>query len=370
MRSIIDYVKKFGNQSFEEFAFNEVDSLILSQITYLNLDDYVPSIDDTNQPISLLGVLDDDTIYKLSVGTLDERRNKILLHMLKKSTRYEGLNCGYFSNLFHVDKIQQFCAITFLFSKFSYVAYRGTDLTLLGWKENFNMAFLDVIPSQTEASKYLNRICKYISTDLYIGGHSKGGNLAVYAALYSEEKNKGRFLHIFNHDGPGFLQDISQMKEYKQLESKISKTTCKEAMVGIMLHHSEKMTFVDSRGLSIFQHDPFNWKITKDGRFKLVKHANFISKAFEKTVNDFIETTSIEKRKRFLEILFKVVMEDENSTIFDFTKHPFESYQAARNRYKLLTQREQLFFKSMLKRYRKIWRHNFKIVFMQRKNQA
>lgn len=361
MKNILYYVKRFGNQSFSDFPFNEVDGLILSQISYMNLDTFIPSIDDTMEDVSLLQCLDEANLEIARKDTLDYKRNKKLIHALQKSTRYQGLRANYFSNQFSVEHVEQFCAMTFIFDEFMFVAYRGTDITLLGWKENFNMSYLDVIPSQEEAYKYFDRVANKRELPIYLGGHSKGGNLAICAALNCSKENQKRILHIFDYDGPGFQKDIFHTEEIKLIKNRITKYTCREAMVGILLHHNEEMIFVKSKGLNIFQHDPYNWLITKEGKFRLVKNSNIFSKTFEKTVGDFIESTSVENRKRFLEILFQVSMEHSYSTVLDWIRHPVRSIKGMKKRYKNLTQRKRVFFKMMIKKYRDLWKHNFKL---------
>lgn len=360
MRNLFYYVKKFGQLNFDEFPFNEVDSLLLSQLAYLNWDNIVPDIDENKESINVIDILSPKTIYDLSVGTLDEKRNKIILKLLMSTTRYQGLKVNYFQSHFCSNKVEQFCALTFIFNDFWYLAYRGTDLTLIGWQEDFNMAILDVVPSQARANQYLESVATKSEKLLYLGGHSKGGNLAVYASLSTPVAIKNRIIKIFDHDGPGFNSHIFDSEEFKNLQLKVEKTTCKEAMVGILLNHGEKMKFVDSRSISIFQHDPYNWKITKDGRFKLVKKANLISHTFEKTVSNFIETTSIEDRKEFIDLLFKIAMENPNSTIFDFKHHPINYLKGIVARYKTLKPKERAFVKRILKRYYTLWKHNFK----------
>ncbi|MDE7161856.1 MAG: DUF2974 domain-containing protein, partial [Anaeroplasmataceae bacterium] len=342
------------------FPFNEVDGLILSQISYMNLDSVVPSIDDTMQEISLLEVLDESKLKQACLDTLDQKRNYKLFRLLQKSTRYQGLRANYFSNEFRVDKVVQFCALTFLFDQFVVVGYRGTDITLLGWKENLNMSYLDVIPSQEEAKRYFERVANKTQLPLYLAGHSKGGNLAVYAALSSSKELQDRIIHIYNYDGPGFQTDVFQTEEFKNIQSKITKFTCREAMVGILLYHDEPMEFVKSKGLNIFQHDSYNWSITKDGKLERVKKVNIFSKTFEKSVDDFITAATIDERKDFLEILFHIGMEHPYSTVLDWVRHPIRSFKGMKKRYKTLNPSERLFFKKMIKTYRTIWKKNFK----------
>ena len=363
MRTILYYVKKFGNKSFKEFPFTPVDGLILSQISYMNLDQVIPSIDDTLEAVSLLEVLDEDKLKEACKNTLDYKRNYKLIKLLQKSTRYQGLKANYFSNEFKVEEVVQFCAMTFLFDEFIFIAYRGTDITLLGWKENFNMSYLEVIPSQAEARRYFERVSQKTNLPMFIGGHSKGGNLAVYATLSCSEELYQRILHIYNYDGPGFQTDIYQTKEFERIQNKITKFTCRESMVGILLYHNEPMIFVKSKGLNIFQHDPYNWIITKSGNLQLVKKPNIFSKTFEKTVEDFIASASIEDRKKFLKILFQVGMEHSHSTVLDWIRHPIRTIKGFKQRYKGLNSTEKQFFRHMLKQYRRFWKQNFKLFF-------
>ncbi|MDE6661235.1 MAG: DUF2974 domain-containing protein, partial [Anaeroplasmataceae bacterium] len=356
MKNIIYYVKKFGKRSFEEFPFNEVDGLILSQISYMNLDFVLPTIDDTLDDVSLLEKLNEENLERACKDTIDRKNNYKLIKALQKSSRYEGLYMNYFSNQFNVEKVEQFCAMTFLFKNFMFVAYRGTDITLLGWKENLNMSYLDVIPSQREATRYLERVASKRNLPMYLGGHSKGGNLAVYAAYSIDKDLQDRITFIYDYDGPGFQTDIHKTKEMQRLISRIEKYTCREAMVGILLYHSEDLIFVKTKGLSIFQHDPYNWVVRSDGKFQLVNNPNIFSKTFEKTTHDFIETASIDVRKRFLKILFQVSMEHSYSTILDWVRHPIRSIKGIKSRYKNLTSKERIFFKKMLKKYRNMWK--------------
>lgn len=223
MCNILTYVHKFGSISLQTKPFNEVDSLILSQLSYLNLDILSATLEENKKAVSLIKQLSDETIHQLCLNTLDRKKNKKLLYALKKSSRYEGLYINAYQSQFSMDKVEQFYAITFIFKEFIYIAYRGTDLSLLGWHENFNMAIMDVIPSQRDASKYLEAISQKMDGPIYLGGHSKGGNLAVYAALYSCSDIRNRIVKIFDHDGPGFTTNVFTTYTYQELEDRIEK---------------------------------------------------------------------------------------------------------------------------------------------------
>lgn len=363
MKNILYYLKHFGNKSFAEFPLNEVDGLIISQLSYLNLDSLIPSIDDTKEDVAIIDALTPDTIKIACQGTLDKKNNEKLISRLKKSSRFNTLKANYFINQFDVDEVLQFCAMTFILNDSMFITYRGTDVTLLGWKEDLNMSFLDVIPSQKEATRYFERVATKRNLPIYVNGHSKGGNLAVYAAITISQELQQRIQLILDYDGPGFQTDIYKTKEFYQIQNKIKKYSCGNAMIGILLYHMDNIYFVKARGVSIFQHDPYNWILTKHGKFRFVKDVTIFSLTFEKTVGDFIETTSIEDRKKFLSILFKVGMEHPYSTVLDWFRHPIRSIVGMFKRYKKLTRIERIYFKKMVNRYRILWQENFKLFF-------
>ena len=258
MGNMVNYVKKFGDLSFKEKAFNDVDALILSELVYLNFDNFIPTLEDNKESIKLIPLLTEYNIKKMCKRTIDEFWCRILLRELKIKRRFKNIKINYYQNIFLTDKIEQFCAVTFEFNNFIYVAFRGTDATLLGWYEDFNMLLMDEVPAQNSASKYLKEVASRTTKKIIVGGHSKGGNLAVYASLYCDKSIKDRIIKIYDFDGPGFNKNIFEMNEYKEIENRIFKVTCEEALIGVLMFHSEKMLFVKSRGISIFQHDLFS----------------------------------------------------------------------------------------------------------------
>lgn len=358
MGNLVDYVKRYGNVSFKEKEFHDVDALLLSELVYLNLDDYIPSIEANKNSVSLIKLLSEYNINKMCKRILDEFWCRILLKELRKTTRYKGLKMNYFQNIFLTDEIEQFCAVTFEFENFIYISFRGTDTTLIGWYEDFNMLLMDEIPAQNRASKYLKEVASKTKKRIVVGGHSKGGNLAVYASLYCDEAIKKRIVKIYDFDGPGFNKYIFDMPEYLEIENKIVKMTCEEALIGVLLYHSEKMLFVKSRGISIFQHDLFNWQINKDGEFRFVKQANLQSIVFKRTVADFIKSTSEEDRQRTIDLIFSIIMEKPESTLFDVVFRPFSYARGITKRYKKLPKDDKKLLKTSLNRYIKTYNKN------------
>lgn len=217
---MLDYLKYYGNESFDTFAFNEVDSLVLSMISYVNLEEIVPT--DKKKFIFV-----SEACYKflLKYSEKDFKTENWLfpnsyrlMEILKTSERYR------FAKLYHLssmtDSYGQFGAITIrLPNGITYISYEGTDSAVVGWKEDFELMYKCPVSSQSLAVEYFNETLNFFDRNVYIGGHSKGGNLAMYAYMYGKSSLKKRVKKVYNFDGPGFLDDIIQSSVYQEMSS-------------------------------------------------------------------------------------------------------------------------------------------------------
>ena len=201
MRNLHYYIKRFGALGLEEFAFNEVDALILSQMAYLDFSGLVGEISDNRPDVVLSNLNLNKNIKKMVQGTMSPHMNARLLRLIIDSPRYKNMRLNYYRSRFDENIELQFSAIVFKLNDINFIAFRGTDLTLIGWKEDFNMVFMDVIPSQQQCLEYVQKVASLIKGDFYIGGHSKGGNLACFAGLFSEPELQERMVKIFDFDG-------------------------------------------------------------------------------------------------------------------------------------------------------------------------
>lgn len=210
MKNIIDYA--IGeSDTFKNRKFNAADSLVLSQLAYLRFDKFVPGLFDIATPVSIKEIASKENLDMLFRDTWNSKNNRRLFFALANSSRFRDLKMVFYVNKIDNKTEKQFSAITFLLDDCSsYIAYRGTDSTFIGWKEDFNMAFINPIPSQEEGVAYLNAVADRISGQLKIGGHSKGGNIAVYSSIKCRQPVQKRITHVFSHDGPGFRDEVFQ----------------------------------------------------------------------------------------------------------------------------------------------------------------
>lgn len=213
-----------------------------------------------------------------------------------------------------------------------YVAYRGTDNTIVGWKEDFNMSFQDLVPSQIDAVKYLEDTAKNKKMKLRVGGHSKGGNLAVYAGMCCNPKVKSRILDIYNNDGPGFQENIINSEEYKEIISKVHTYLPQTSIIGRLLNHKEECVIIKSTQRGIMQHDLYSWQVLGD---KFVKdEATNMSQFIDGTITTWLKEVGPEQREKFIDILFDILSKTNVETVHEMGQNWFSSAKIILTSYK------------------------------------
>ena len=319
MSSIIDYAKSF-TASFDESPFSQVDSLVLSELTYSHFNVFVSARQRFLAPVIKLRELLSDEKIEAMISAIHSRENeKKLLLAIKDNPRFNGVGVARSVCEFDTNDDKQFSAITFILNKKSfYVAFRGTDSTLVGWKEDFNMSFMSAVPAQRLALKYLNESAKRFRGSIFVGGHSKGGNLAEYAAIMCDDKIQSRIVNIFSHDGPGFKKGLFDDIELSSITPKILKTVPQSSLIGMLLESQENYTIIKSNASGIMQHDPYSWEI-EDNRFVTLSEITRGAKYFDSTISSWLSTLSDEKRETFVDLLFRIVEASGANTIYDMT---------------------------------------------------
>lgn len=353
MKNLFYYLKHYGNLNFSQHPFNSVDSLILSQLAYIDFQDFVGGIENLQSDCDL-EFFSKQNFRMLTKDTLAKRNNKKLIKLIKKSSRFNTMKINYYVNHWNMQAEIQFSAITFIFEDFCYIAYRGTDLTFVGWKEDFNMSFLETIPSHLESLSYLNKVASLINKKIFIGGHSKGGNLALYASLFCSQEIKNRIIKIFDHDGPGFKTNYYNSTQYNEIAFKLDKTIVKESLVGVAMHHIPDYKVVDCYGVFLFQHDPFNWKVTKKGDFKYIFQNNKVSQIFEKFVKLWLEAFNEEQRLKFVNLAFDLMGKDWQVNQLFLKSITF--IRKAKKRFKMLDKESQEFVLNSLRLIFQLWK--------------
>ena len=308
MQNIIEYVENNMN-GFTAQPFGAVDSLVLAKLSYVRFDGIVPRLAERRPSVRLGELLRAERFEFMFQYIRDVENNRRFLFALAASPRYRNTTINFYVDHYDTASEKQFSAVTFfLEDNTAYCAFRGTDSTFVGWKEDFNMAYLSPIPSQEEAVRYLNAAAKRLpwGKRMRSGGHSKGGNLAVYAAVKCEASVQKRVVAVYNHDGPGFKEDIFTSPEYLRLKCRIQTTLPESSLVGMLLQHHEDYRVIKSSRRGIMQHEPFSWCV-ENGDFCYSEELNNGALIINKSLSEWLNTLDDEKRKLFSETLFGIL---------------------------------------------------------------
>ena len=316
MKNIISYVQE-NLSSFEVMPFGSVDSLVLSSAAYIHFPEDIPEVT-TWKGLRLQELYCAEYFDKMfhNIPLLED--TKQLFFALAANPRFRDIRIMGYTEQFDPNSEKQFSAMTFQITPdFHYIAYRGTDSTLIGWKEDFNMAFKSPIPSQEEAVRYMEKAALYCPGTIFTGGHSKGGNLAVYASAMCRENIQPRIQKIFSHDGPGFLETTLQSPEFQKISCRIEKTLPQSSVIGMLLEHREEFLVIKSNSLGLLQHDQFTWEI-EGNHFVCIDHLTKNARFTDKTLTDWLNQISEEDRERFVDALYSVLNANQLTSIDDF----------------------------------------------------
>lgn len=317
--TILDYIRDYGDYTFTERPMSDADSLVFCQFCYLKFDGMVPLVSENRRSVTMKQLKEHADYEKLYADSRFEKDNRALFEAMYKSKRFRSLKMNCYINIVEPEWETQFSAITFFMDDGTmYVAFRGTDETIVGWKEDFNMAFQFPVPSQEYAAKYLNMVTGKLHNRFFIGGHSKGGNVAIYAAMMCTEPVKERIIRIYCMDGPGFPKEVLSKKEYGEIEERIVKILPHSSLVGMLFETSDHYKVVESKSFGLLQHNPFSWLLEK-GEFIYVKHLSVSQKKKDETLNDWVCALSREDRKVFVDTLYQVISASKAENLIDFS---------------------------------------------------
>ena len=259
--TVADYLRWRGDIPFSADPFNEVDNLVLCIVSYLNFRRFPELL--TRNPKE--AVLLRDISQKLTEEDEQLGLSRLayipVVQQAAQTERFADVRMFAFEDRSDEEAQMQFAAVSFLLpDKSVFIAFRGTDTTLVGWKEDFNMSFLESVPAQVRAAEYAAEILKLCRFHrIRIGGHSKGGNLAAWAGLHLPRRAYDRLLAVYNNDGPGFNRSMTELPEYKLLREKLHTFIPESSIVGVLLEHCEEYTVIASTARSVMQHEALSW---------------------------------------------------------------------------------------------------------------
>ena len=304
MGNIMDYISWRGDLTFAQSPFNEVDNLILACFSYVNLD-RIPAV--TRQKgIELKKLVKEfkklHTIKELEADKSFIRLAPFMMFEMAESVRFGNCVIRNYVNEIVTEAEQQFSAVEIVLDDgTSYISFRGTDDTIIGWKEDFNLS-TGVVPAQERAVEYMQRISDKASGMLRVGGHSKGGNLAIYGSVMCKSVHD-KILEIYSNDGPGFSKEFQESPETAEMMPKIIRIIPEYSIIGTLLEHEKQPIIVASTSRGLLQHDGFSWEVQGPG---LVRRdsLNKMALRFIEILHKWIDGMDMEQKRLLIEDLF------------------------------------------------------------------
>lgn len=305
MATVFDYLKWRGDLTFSQDPLNGVDALIFSGLAYVAYTGRVE--EEPYMPV----VLQEAAEAFLRLGDCDDRvRMKSDLELLRAAAatvRFGQSKIILYRDLLIPEQETQFAAMTFQLEDGSlFLAFRGTDQSLVGWKEDFNMTFQQTIPAQRLALQYTRDVALELTGPMYMGGHSKGGNLAVFAAARSSPMVQERIAQVYNNDGPGFTQYLMGDPGYLAMVPKIKTYIPQSSVIGMLLEHEEPYTVIRSKTVGLLQHDLYSWEVMGRG-FIPVEEITDSSQFVDATMKAWFADMTNQERNQLVDVMFTLL---------------------------------------------------------------
>ena len=300
MANMVDYLGWRGELSFDASPWNEVDALLMANLCYLNFqqiqDPYGCTVAEAKQQ---------GLVQKTVVAGFEDRKHQF--EAMADSPRFAGIRMHHFITLTDETQELQFSATCYDMPDGTLcIGFRGTDGTLVGWREDFNMSYQTTVPAQQAATFYLQKASEMDDRPIRLVGHSKGGNLAAYAAACSDPGIQDRIREIYSFDGPGMDPMIFQSEGYQRILGKIFSFVPQTSIVGMLMEYHRPYSVIKSEASGIMQHDPLTWQVYGP-RFETVDKIDANAKLISDTLHEWLEKTNREERAKMVEALFSVL---------------------------------------------------------------
>lgn len=301
MTNINDYLQWRGDLVFsKKNPFNTVDAVILSRFSYLPFYRIKFSKNETIGSAT-------KKLARLQTEDFAWPEDQVFAQLLSKSRRFSSLKVSDYVKHNNPELVKQFSAITvWLNWRTAFISFFGTDGSVFGWKEDFNMTFMESVPAQEEGSLYFRQLSQHKPwRRFYLGGHSKGGNVAVYSAITANDRLQSKIIKVYNLDGPGINKHLAERDTGKSVIPKIESIIPQDSVIGRLLEHVEKISVVESTAKSFYQHDIYSWQVNGDELVpaKITKKSDFNNKVLAR----WLERATPEQRKAFVDVAFDLL---------------------------------------------------------------
>ncbi len=311
MPNIHDHAMGMGGKTLEQRPFDEIDSLIVTQVVYLPMEGFL----DKGEERTLAELAEHlQAAYPDGFSDPFQKKRFAMTQVCAQQPRYRDWRLHHYVSRIDPEREMQFAACSFdLPTGQTVVAFRGTDWSLVGWKEDLNMSFMTV-PSQQEAKEYVERVAENNGRGLILCGHSKGGNLAVYAGAMVSGSTRDRLQRIHSFDGPGLDEETLSSLGYQLAQDRIESFIPQSSVVGMLLHYHPIYTVVHSNTLGILQHDAMTWQV-HEGSFVTLEGVDRSGRMTDETLHAWLKEMDMDARRLLVDTLYQVLEAAQVDTI-------------------------------------------------------
>ena len=318
MANLKDYMAWRGEFSLEVSPWNEIDGLLMAVLSYLNFHGIADARGWTLREAKRIELLKESPDESFPP-------RKELFEAMADSNRFGESRLHHFIALTDEKMSMQFSAMCIdLPDGTMGVLFRGTDNTLIGWREDFNMAFQTRVPAQEAAGYYLARAARVSDRPLRLIGHSKGGNLAVYAAAGLEKDVQDRIESIWSYDGPGMNQEMAQTEGFLRIRERIRSYIPQTSIIGLLMEYYRPYTVVRSTASGIAQHDPLSWQVY-GGHFEEMDSIDRTASLTCETLHEWLANSTPEQRGAFVDALFQLADSTKATRMSELLNEKFRS---------------------------------------------
>lgn len=324
MANILDYIDWRSDVTFAYDGFNDVDALILAELSYVPFEKVLTQETEISAAEAAKLFRPEEVDEKLKIYSFEQDTE--LLRAIGSSRRFKDIILSDYVSVVDADMDMQFAALCCkLPDGKKYISFRGTDATIAGWKEDFNFSYMHETPAQKLAAEYLCEHCG--NSGLYVGGHSKGGNLAVYSAFRCFDEIGGQICRVYNFDGPGFRDDVSSSPEYRRAVPLITSVIPESSLVGQLLTEGQEHFIVKSSIKGVMQHLAYTWEVRRDS-FVCAEELSKLGVFINRTMSGWLGSMDDESRRMFVKAMFELLESSDSETFTDLSKSKLKSAAA------------------------------------------
>ncbi|MCR8968782.1 DUF2974 domain-containing protein [Facklamia sp. 7083-14-GEN3] len=375
MSSLFTYLDKYGQLSFQEEPFNELDAAIILELTYLPIDRFFNDSMDFKDGLSFkhLAKLYQpfDRYYQENDQTMANPFRSQLIKKIGDYLRFKNLRISGFLNSIDIKlETQSAFLLVDLGNNYLFVSFRGTDDMIVGWKEDIILTYQSSIPAQIIASQYLEKVIQAHPTcHLILGGHSKGGHLALYAASQMSSEAIDQIKIIYSLDAPGFHTVNLRQDKMKRVNQKHIRIIPEDSIIGNLLFHDRKAIIIKSKKRGFMQHNLANWQI--DGKqFERAKQLTITSQSINKINKNWILRNSPANRKRIVSAIIDLIDACEAESINQLINQPTYYLNKVHNRFKQFDPSLQKDLRDFFKQYIQFFRNELRQYHLMKLNQS